>query len=171
MNVQQRFVNLILILKKSKKENIWPTLKKFKLMLTFKDCNSHMYTKDQVEANIAALEDMFQVKSTDVTFANITEETLNTAAKMFIYLNTCSEDLKLWVSFFKDLFQNKPPDQIVLTLNRILKYPNTPISKKMFQRITTLFSLQYKSIRNLQLGNIDLDSFNNSKGKINKGCK
>ena len=57
-----------------------------------------------------------------VRFQNITNETLKTAAEILIYLNSCPGPLKSWFVFYKDLFENQPKDQIILTLNRMIKF-------------------------------------------------
>ena len=47
-------------------------------------------------------------------------EDLESSAKMFIYLITCSDDLRSLYTFYKNMFL-KSPDLILLTLNRIMK--------------------------------------------------
>ena len=51
----------------------------------------------------------------------LTNEDLRTAAEMFVYLTMCPNEIKPWLIFYKDLFQTQSPDQIILTLNRVIK--------------------------------------------------
>ena len=67
---------------------------------------------------------------------------LETAAKMFIYLNTCPGKLKSWFLFYKYLFETESLDKILLTLNRMMKSSRiekhhflTTISKKVFMNM------------------------------------
>ena len=100
----------------------------------------------------------------NATFENITAEDLETAVKMFIYLNTCPGELdystsdfwrqwfKTWLVFYNDLFESKTPDLIILTLNRMAKSGihnsnDLKISEKLFKRTTELLDLKYKEIQ------------------------
>ena len=81
----------------------------------------------------------------------MTAEDLKTAAEMFIYLNMCPEAIKPWIVFYKEIFENESPDQMILTLNRMMKGTRTPqneffkqLAETLFKRVTSLFSLQGK---------------------------
>ena len=84
-----------------------------------------------------------QLTSSEKIFGNMTTGDLKTAAEMFIYLITCSSDSPLLFKFYKDLLL-KQPDQILLTLNRIMKLSNDTafnkdlklISQKIFMKVT-----------------------------------
>ena len=89
-------------------------------------------------------------------FSNMTDSKLNTAAKMYFYTLSCPGTLMPWFKFYSDLFQNKPPNQIVLTLNRILKGEKTAenkslknIAEKLFNVIATNSSFKYKDIKRM----------------------
>ena len=80
----------------------------------------------------------------------MTEENLKTAANMFIYLITCPESIKPWILFYKDLFTNQSPDQILLTLNRIMKGTRTQqntyfknLASYFFKNLSNLFSKKF----------------------------
>ena len=91
---------------------------------------------------------------------------------MFIYLNICPFDDSLdeflsdesqkarklwfnsWTSFYTDLF-TQPADQVILTLNRMMKTKTSQDKHgrlravKLLKRITSLLSLQYEEIQGL----------------------
>ena len=104
--------------------------------------NSYMIMKGQLEN----VEKHLNMKSTDIVYANITTEILHTAAKMYLYINACTNPLQHWFTFFIDLLQNKTPDVIFLTLNRILK--------ESMERSTLRYDKEMKSIAKLLLKNI-----------------
>ena len=103
---------------------------------------------------------------------NLPEDKLKSLSEMFLYLNSCPGHLKAWVTFYNDLFYNKPPNEIVLTLNRILKSDKKTgkkdsklIAKKLLKKVTTIFSLKYKGI-NKTLENNHPVHFVNRDGKL-----
>ena len=96
-------------------------------------------------------EEQLKTNSSDERFNNMTAEDLKTAAEMFIYLNMCPEAIKSWIVFYKEIFENESPDQMILTLNRMMKGTRTPqneffkqLAETLFKRVTSLFSLQGK---------------------------
>ena len=104
-------------------------------------------------------------------FENMTKKTLETAAKMYFYLNSCSDEIKSWLIFYNDLFKNHQADQIVLSLNRILRSGYTSrnnkfksIAEKLFNKTTDLFTLKHQSIKNIIDG---LRTVNSSKEYTN----
>ena len=97
-------------------------------------------------------------------FENMTKKTLETAAKMYFYLNSCSDEIKSWLIFYNDLFKNHQADQIVLSLNRILRSGYTSrkskfrsIAEKLFNKTTDLLVLEHQLIKDITngLGNIN----------------
>ena len=50
----------------------------------------------------------------------IDSESLESAAKMFIYLNTCSSYITDWADFYIELLQNTEMSKIILTINRLI---------------------------------------------------
>ena len=104
---------------------------------------------------------------------NITYEFLTKAAKMFIYSYQCPKFMYDWTRFYIDLMQNASPDIIVLTLNRafitgranghktILK-----IAKKLLQKISQQYSLQFKTIMFTKKVSIDDGIKNHSTGTL-----
>ena len=150
-----RFANLI---KNMKEDDVWPVLRKIKLTIPF-DINPVypiMHSGNQIKKNIDAIEDHLNMKSTEDIYVNRTNEDLKPAASMFLYLNCRSYLLRSWFSFFTNLFQDKSPYQIVLTLNKILKVDLTSnnkefknIARKLFQKTSNLLSLKHKQIKKM----------------------
>ena len=62
--------------------------------------------------------------ASDGFFEDIDSDTLESAAKLFIYLNTCSAYVTDWADFYIDLISSQPLDQIILTINRLIKTTN-----------------------------------------------
>ena len=69
----------------------------------------------------AFLQNQLKITSSELIFENMTFWDLQTAAEMFLFLNSCPKDFKSWFLFYEDLFQNDPLEVMVLKLNRILK--------------------------------------------------
>ena len=87
---------------------------------------------------------------------------------MFLYLNSCSDQLKPWFLFYTDLFTKKTAEQIILILNRILKVNESPKNKdfknigmKLFERSYDLFSLKHKEIKMMIKGRRNSTWFEN----------
>ena len=77
----------------------------------------------------------------------MTNKELKTAAEMFLYLNMCPPTIKPWLVFYKELFQTQSPDQIILTLNRLMKGTKTAQTEHFARIAETLFtSMKIKMI-------------------------
>ena len=91
----------------------------------------------------------------------LTPEDLKIAADMFIYLNLCpsAESVQIWLrtmsTFFDDLFKKKPANEIILTLNRMMKTKydtdGNIFAQKIFKRASSLLALKYEEIQRLLL--------------------
>ena len=143
-------------------KNIWKIVKSIKSELSFDiECRlgpEHLLYDDKVPQENLLL-DHLGIKSTELRFERIGEENLRTAAEIFIYLNTCPESLKSWFLFYQDLFYNQSPNQIILTLNRMMKSKRTSetenflnIAETVFKEASTLLSLKYEEIQSLNPG-------------------
>ena len=105
------------------------------------------------------IENQLKMISNSMIFENMTKKTLEIAAKMYFYLNSCSDEIKSWLIFYNDLFKNHQADQIVLSLNRILRSDHTSrnnkfksIAEKLFDKTTDLFILKCQLIKNITYG-------------------
>ena len=105
------------------------------------------------------IENQLKMISNSMIFENMTKKTLEIAAKMYFYLNSCSDEIKSWLIFYSDLFKNHQTDHIVLSLNRILRSDYTSrnnkfksIAEKLFDKTTDLFILKCQLIKNITYG-------------------
>ena len=92
-----------------------------------------------VGSQVAAVEHQLEFQSSEVRYDNITTDDLEVAAKIFIYLKNCPGDddsrkwFQSWSNFYKDLFKTQTADQIILTLNRMMKTQDGRVmSEKVF---------------------------------------
>ena len=121
-----------------------------------KPCKNGFYDTNQ-EQVIKLLQDALNIKNVqNFNLQNMKNNELKVPAELFLKLLICPQHLKPWFSFFSDLFQKDSADQIVLTLNRILKNKNNSqtkdlmaIANKVFEKVTTLFSLKYLKLLNM----------------------
>ena len=139
----------------------WDSLKKIR-NISYKKCEDSdyvLYNEEIMKSQIEDLSKTLNLNASGDVNIDVTESTLKTAAEMFLYLNSCPDDLRSWFVFYEDLLQKKPIEVILLQLNRILKggYSQNnkklkTIAKKVFERVTTLFSFKYEQIQNISQG-------------------
>ena len=148
-------------------ENNWKLIREIKsrqliqwVQGNFKCGPEGLYNGKERKSLVTAVEKDLKVKSSELTFKNMTTENLKTAAEMFIYLNTCPYGRNLekwflsWYNFYIDIFQYKPKDEIILTLSRLMnsrhsKNSNIQIwNEKLFRESAIILSLKYDEINN-----------------------
>ena len=73
-----------------------------------------------------------------------------------IYLKNCPGDddsrkwFQSWSNFYTDLFQTQTADQIILTLNRMIKTQDGRVmSEKVLKRIAAILALKYEAIQSM----------------------
>ena len=114
---------------------------------TFLDLSCDYYNinlnDDGPLSQVMAVEQKLQIKSSEQINESLTNKKLETAGEMFLYLIMCPYSIKPWLVFYKDLFQTQSPDQIILTLNRLMKATKTPQTDHFAKIAETL----YKSIK------------------------
>ena len=150
-------------------DKVWSVLQDIRSDISFdKKCGSHGLYSDVVEAQVQKVEERLTIKSHDTRLDNVTNKDLQSGAEMFIYLNICQDLQRSWFLFFTYLLQNQPLDKILLTLNRIFKggaAKRTSISQKIFNNITSMFSLKYELVHNIMNGKVSpIDKMKNVKG-------
>ena len=162
----QRFAN-ILLFSMSKHKTIWTAVKNIRSKYLTADCPYRGLYSDVV-SQVLAVEKQLQINSSALIQENMTASKLEVAGKMFIYLNSCSDILKPWFLFYNNILQNKSIDEVILTLNRISKNDKNVqrkelinISNKLFERLSSLFSLKYQEIQNITQGETLPLSINN----------
>ena len=137
-------------------ENIWIAIKTIKAETSVnKKCNNDILDDDFILSQVEAVEQKLQIKSSQQKIETLTNEDLQTAAEMFIYLNMCPKIwFKFWSSFYSELFL-QTTDKIILTLNRMMKSKGTQVkdgnirAEKLMEKITNKLSLRYKEIQRL----------------------
>ena len=144
-----------------KVSDIKNAVKKIRAKYSHKNC-PYKNQYSNVESQVRTLEHLLKINSTDHIFANITTSDLQLAGNFFLLLNSCSDLLKPWFSFYTNLFQNESPELIILQLNRILKNKKgtgstdrnkmITIAEKIFKETSSLLSLKYQEIQNLIQG-------------------
>ena len=114
--------------------------------------------EDSILLLMTELEQKLQIESSEQINESMTREELKTAAEMFIYLNTCPKwhdmaEFNSWSSFYTDLFLTESTDQIILTLNRLIKTEMLQDkeakvrAEKLMKRSMSLMSLKYEQIQ------------------------
>ena len=96
------------------------------------------------------------IESSEQKNETLKNEDLQTAGDIFTLLITCPDSwLISWSSFYNDLFLSHSPDQILLTLNRMIKTKTLQDkdgrvrAEKLLKKMTNLLSLKYKDIQGL----------------------
>ena len=90
-------------------------------------------------SQVKAVEQMLHFESSEQINATFTKEDLQTAAELFLYLDMCPDTMKPWILFYKDTFLNQSPDQIILSLNRLIKGKSTAQTQHFAKIAGTLF--------------------------------
>ena len=162
-----RFVNTIK-LSNLTIDDIWKIARKIKSEVSLdKLCPKRtIYYKQEPYPVLSVFEQHLGIKPLEVIYNNITTKFLENAAQMFIYLKGCPAEgdketkqwYTFWNSFYRDLFMNKTPQQIILTLNRMTKRKSSEEKDgnaragKLLNRAKLLFSLKFKTIQKLLPG-------------------
>ena len=107
-------------------------------------------------SQVLAVEQNLGIESSEQIMETLTKKELQTAAKMFLYLNSCPDlSFKFWFSFYKDLFLTQSFDQIILTLNRMMKATDTQgeggniRAEKLLKEIFNKLSLRHEGVQSL----------------------
>ena len=91
-----------------KKEDIWKAVKETKLNILKKEqkqkCDDGLY-QNQLISNVDKFKQHLSVNFTENP-KRISEDNLTLALEAFYYLNSCSEFLEPWFSFYLDIFRH-----------------------------------------------------------------
>ena len=186
-----RLANLLHLNNLSEAE-YWNVVKKTKFDTSIDTtCDYYGFYNDRIKmTQVEKVKQQLQlINSSEVVFINMTTKHLKAAAELFIYLNACPANsekawFRTWFSFFTDLFQSQSADQIIQTLNRIIKMmsltnKDVKIMEKLLERATKLLSLKYPKIQSMlqekeeftSRGKTDAKKLNSSYGKSPNGMK
>ena len=138
---------------KLKKDIIWERLKVIRKLFVLKYCQldcceqyfppRSLIKNNYIQENIEKLKVEFKVNSSVFTIHNMTERRLETAARMFTYLNICPDNLIL---FYRNLLKNSSAKQILLALTNIMKTSKNArkqIAAKIWIKFTEHFQTLY----------------------------
>ena len=167
-------------------DELWKVVSKIRRETSFdKSCDVrgdglYELTVDK-RSQITAVEMSLKIEASEYRYENITSESLLTAAEMFIYLTICpgkfnsvnptearQKWFQAWYRLYNDLFSTHSLDQILLTLNRLMKSGSgdkndLQRNQKLFKKTATLLKLTYENIHRLLPG---LTSSNISEDKV-----
>ena len=115
----------------------------------FSNDSSLLFSTEVIESKLTMIANHFDINETVPSDHTISNETIEAAGDMFIYLYLCPKFNWRWTNFYVDLFQNSTPDVIVQTLNRIMytagrikeNKSNFNLTKKVFLKVLDSFNL------------------------------
>ena len=127
-------------------------------------CNTYntLLSADDMLSQVKAVELELIIESYNQINKTLTKEELQTAGQMFLYLNTCPYQnvdwIRRWRWFYDYLFLTQPTDQIILSLNRMMKTKTpedmdaTVRAEKLLKRTSSLIGLSFEKIQTLLPG-------------------
>ena len=115
------------------------------------DSGNNLFTDYYIRPNTnKALEEKLGLNASYEIFDNITEEVLKSSAEMFIYLNHCYDDHHggepIWLSFYKDLFMNYNPTQILQVINRLRNTKQGKIADQSLNLLQKTWNLTFNGV-------------------------
>ena len=164
-------------------EAIWNVVKEIKLNHFSKSCvsNTGLINKDATKSAVSLFKQKLQVKDCgelhqdcELINTNFTNTNLTKPAEMFFFLVFCSKSLDNWFRFYEHLLRTQSPDHLLLTINKVLKSTKSKgeksqdihdIAAKIFEKISSLFSLKFKTMKNIAKGFNNLSEYDNETWK------
>ena len=129
-----------------------------------------------VNENQRRLEERLNLSVPDQFLRNIPIETLTTAAEMFIYLNSCPEDIikSEKLKSFEDVLSKENGKNILLFLNRLITSSNEKndvktVANAILDKISNLKGLQFKKIHGLSTSSLSEKMKNEDVSYMEKG--
>ena len=80
---------------------------------------------------------------------NTTNEILNAAAEMFVFMYYCPRHDSAWKQFYKNLLKTNKPDTILLTLNRLMKTEKQKVARSLLEYLENHWNLKFRNITTL----------------------
>ena len=140
---------------------IWAIVKKQRKDFYFSSdaCNNSMLRFDVIEDIIDAIEQSQNISSTTDLYENVTQETFDTAGKIFTYLGLCPPDTH---KFYDDLFTEETPKNIILAMLSMLKTTRNAdriSSQKIFLNVADKLKIDnhYSNINDLTSANCTMN--------------
>ena len=84
-------------------------------------CEGEVLYDDDKVSQVVKVEKYLNIEASDSRLETMTAEDLKIPGEMFMFLILCPDSFRPWMVFYKDLLKNKSADQLLLTLNRIMK--------------------------------------------------
>ena len=141
--------------------NMWKIMKKIKTETSiYQACTKEgLYEYDNILNQMVEVGIRLKMVMSVDRLENMEPDELKKAAEMFLYINACPDPFfeqntfMAFLKFYPDLFANKSPDLILLTLNRIKKTSNSQyakdlniINEKIFKKAADLFRQKYEEL-------------------------
>ena len=142
----------------SSQETLWKLVKRMKVQYIDEKCptassSSSLHESSVIESQVKSVGKELGINPNTPAKNCLTKNQIELAGEMFLYLIACPKPIQPWLLFYSDLFQNHPPDEIMLNLNRALKIKESTqqnkglqkVSKEVFNKLLSLLShFQYK---------------------------
>ena len=94
-------------------------------------------------SQVEAVEQKLQIESYEqINEILLTNEELQSAGEMFLYLTMCSDTIEPWIVFYNNLFQTQSPDLVLLTLNRLIKGTKTEHFTKIAKALSSSMKMK-----------------------------
>ena len=118
--------------------------------------------KNIITDQVTEIEQKLNIQSSNQRYENMTAKSLEHAAEMLIYLAVCPGSFSPWLKFYSKTYRYSifnlqfAPQEIMLTLNRIMKATKTPnnhnlaiklISQKILKKMVSMLSLKFVEIQ------------------------
>ena len=112
----------------------------------YDSCRFNMISFEDIQNNMKLLLKKLSLDNIPMApFTNVTEETFQTATKLFIYLNYCPPGI---ITFYKNLFETQSPKETLLALTSILKSSSTIAKKESAHQIWLKFREYLQPLHN-----------------------
>ena len=108
------------------------TLKQIKAIKTsnyqnvYSECSSLFLDDEDIRRNLDNLSQFLNISNASNEMENFSDSTITEAGKMFIYLNSCPNDVQrakgYWDIFYTLNIISKPIESIMLTLLKVINY-------------------------------------------------
>ena len=114
----------MLTLKKLDIKNIWKSVKKIRQSYIFEHPNEACvinYNNEIMSEFITSLTEELKITTTSIPNENVSYNSLQTAAEIYIYLYHCPPYLPKLLTFIAYILQNGTPKELILAWSSILK--------------------------------------------------
>ena len=146
-------------------DKIWSVVRNLKNnpeAKSFLCADNGLYNDKNITYQVTEIEQKLNIQSSYQRYENMTAKSLEHAAEMLIYLAVCPGLFSPWLKFYSKSYRYSifnlqfAPQEIMLTLNRIMKATKTPnnhnlaiklISQKILKRMVSMLSLKFVEIQ------------------------